>query len=326
MKKEIFGQIDNQTVYKYTIQNDKLCVCLLNYGGIIQHISYPDINNHWDNVVLNYEEFESYKENPFYFGCVVGRIAGRTSPFTINDKTYTLPKNNHHHLHGGFRGLDKRLWTEISFSDDTIILTYHSPHLEEGYPGDLDITLKYQLVENSLHWSVQAISSEDTAFNVTNHSYFNLSGGKTSGINQTLQINSDSFMELDSTMLPTGKLIPVEGTPFDFRKLKNISQDIENSHPQIDIGQGYDHPFIIDNSMPIILRDDISHRELNITTNQNACVFYSGNFLDFDRRSAICLETQAPSNGINIPEYRDLVLLKQAQSYKHENIWTFSTF
>ncbi len=318
----------DREIYKYTLENDYLRIDILNYGGIIQKIFCPDVNQKWDNVVLGYEDFEGYIENPFYLGCIAGRVAGRTESFTINGVEYPLPKNTPHHLHGGFQGLDKRVWTEEAFTNDTLVLSYTSPHMEEGYPAELHIKLKYMLIRHSLYWSIQAISDRDTAFNPTNHSYFDLSGGANLGTEQFLQIKSDYIMELDDTMMPTGRLLSVEGTPFDFRESKKISRDIEFPHPQLKLADGYDHPFIIDNHEPIVLKDEVSRRKLSIATNQHACVFYSGNFLKdpFTRRAAICLETQAPSNGINIPEYRDLVLLKAKTPYIQENVWTFSTY
>ncbi len=334
MKKELFGQLQGQDIFKYTLQNDHISISILNYGGIIQHLMCPDKYGQMDNVVLSYDDFESYKENPSYFGCMIGRCAGRTESFKLNDIDYELTKNKGIHMHGGEAGFDKKIWEEELHTEDTLILSYESKDMEECYPGTVKVTVTYRINRNSLHTGIKAVSDQETVINVTNHSYFNLSGCQLSGTEQILKINSDYIMELDEHLLPTGKIISVQGTPFDFREGKKINKDINKDHPQLKLCGGYDHPFVM-NGKSIVLQDEVSRREMTITTNQSVCILYSGNHLSpqplskgilCQKHLGICLETQAPPNGVNIPVYKNLVVLKAKQNYSQENTWTFSLY
>ncbi|MGL5955522.1 MAG: aldose epimerase family protein [Brevinema sp.] len=337
MKKQIFDQ--QEGIYKYTMENSNLRVSILNYGGIVQEILCPDIQNVWENIVLGYDHFHSYQSNIPYFGCIVGRTAGRipNGIFQLEGKEYHLATNSsNNHLHGGLSGLDKRLWQEEEFTDSRLVLSYTSPHKEENYPGNVNILLTYQLIENALEWSIEATTDQTTILNLTNHSYFNLSAGKSLGIDQLLQLDSNLFFELNDNLIPTGELLSPHQTPFDFRSFKAIKQDLYAQDIQLKTAGGYDHCFLL-NDNPILLRDESSRRQLTIHTNQLSCVFYSGNFLtdimphlshnlSCRQHIGICLETQAPPNSINMPKYRDLVILDPEEIYRHENIWSFSTY
>ncbi|MGL4676149.1 MAG: aldose epimerase family protein [Brevinema sp.] len=337
IKKEIFDQ--QESVYKYTIQNSNLSVSVLNYGGIIQEILYPNIHNVWENVVLGYDNFHSYQSNIPYFGCITGRSAGRIPDgiFQLEGQEYHLATNaSSNHLHGGFSGLDKRLWHEEEFTNSRLVLSYYSPDKEENYPGNIKIFLTYQLKDNALEWYIKATTDQTTILNLTNHSYFNLSAGKSLGTKQLLQLDSDAFFELNTNMIPTEKLLSTQQNPFDFSSFKEIQQDLHTKDIQLQIAGGYDHCFLLNNS-PILLRDKLSRRQLAIQSNQKACVFYSGNFLTntmppishnqfCQQHLGICLETQAPPNSINMPKYRDLVILHPKDIYQHKNTWTFSIY
>ena len=341
MIKDTFGTTKNQeTIHKYTLKNDFLSVSILNYGCIIQEILMSDSLGTIDNIVLGYDNIENYEENLPHFGAVIGRTAGRIEDgiFTLDDKKYQLHTNpSGTHLHGGREGLDKKIWKEEKFTDTRLVLSYISEDLEENYPGIVKFVLTYHLENNQLHWSVNAKTNKKTIINLTNHSYFNLSGLKNSGISQELMIASDYFFELKESLIPTGVLLPVTNTPFDFRISKAIKKDIHQSNEQLRIGGGYDHPFLLDakSPTPIILKDPTSGRKLEIKTDQSTCVFYSGNFLDEkvgivnaqkigEKHLGICLETQNPPNAINMEDYKNYVIISPEEEYIHKNTWIFS--
>ncbi len=331
MKKELFGQLQGQDIFKYTLQNDRLSLSILNYGGIIQHLMCPDKYGQKNNIVLSYDDFESYVSNPFYFGCMLGRCAGRTESFTLNNEEYILKKNSDtHHIHGGDEGFHKQIWDAETFNDDTLVLSYYSPHLEGGYPGNIKIDVTYRIKDNAIHTRIKAFSDQETVINIGNYNYFNLSGHSLLGTEQVLKINSDYIIETGENQLPTGKILSVQDTPFDFRKGKKINADMH----KIKDSSGYDHTFLI-NGGPIVLQDEISRRELSIETNQPSCAVYTGNHLTdasiskglkCRKHLGVCLSTQAPQNSVNIPVYKNLVTLKAKQNYIQENTWTFSVY
>jgi len=311
--KGCFGKTKKgETVTKYTLVNDHgYSVSVLNYGGIINEILVPDRHGIIKNVVLGYNNIVDYEENAPYFGCITGRTAGRIkdATFSIGEDTYVLGKNDgNNNLHGGFNALDKTIWniTEVVEKDVAMVsLNYMSPHLEEGYPGNVDIIVSYKWDNtNQLSISYRATTDQETIINLTNHSYFNLSGDfSTDILDHTLQIEADRFIQLRKDLTPED-ISEVKDTPFDFRVAKTIGQDINENNRQLMIENGYDHPFILDSIKrpQITLAHERSGRKLSITTDETCVVCYTGNFLNakfkaydevpLKKSAGVCLETQ----------------------------------
>ena len=331
--KKFFGKLKNGIdVYTFELKNDFLKVNILNYGGIIKSIHTYDKNKLWGNIVLGYDDLLSYETLSPHFGCITGRTAGRieNAEFRIDEKLYKLKNNdNQHSLHGGVKGLDKKIWDIEKHDDNEILLSYISPDGEEGYPGNLEIKVSYKLENNKLIWTCFAKTDKPTPVNITNHTYFNLSGGECLATTHVLKIDSKYIYPLKENFCPSENKIEVKNTPFDFREEKRIDKDIENSHEQLKIGKGYDHPYLLNNEeYPIELYDELTKRALKIKTNQNVCVFYSGNFLtknkgklsikkECSKHIGIAFETQECPNQI------DKILLKPDEEYYSYNEWEF---
>lgn len=346
MKIEVsfFGKTqDGEEVKKYKLINEYgYSVSILNYGGIINEINVPDKEGNISNIVLGYNCVDDYENNTTYFGCITGRTAGRTSnaTFAIDGVSYKLAQNNgENNLHGGVKGFNRVIWmtTEIVENDYIgLALNYMSPHLEEGYPGNLDTIVTYKWNnENKLIISYVATTDKDTPIILTNHSYFNLSGDLSTNIlEHELQINADQFIKIKKDSLPY-EITQVDKTPFDFRLLKKIGQDIDSDHEQIINGRGYDHPFILNNSKTpqITLIDRKSGRKLTIQTDEKCVVCYSGNYLTSDmfiydkiptqHRGGICLETQYYPDSLNFEAVPSRIL-KPLETYKQVTSYQFS--
>ena len=255
--KEKYGTLPTgEEIALYTLKNSNgMIVKAIEYGGIITSIEVPDKNQNFENVVLNLPNLEKYMASNPFFGSLVGRYGNRIArgQFTIGQKTYHLAKNNEpNHLHGGEIGFDKVKW-ETSHHDDTDIIiirfSYLSPDGEEGYPGNLKTTVEYALhkKENLLEVRYYATTDQPTHVNLTQHSYFNLSGNASESIlDHQLMINASNYLPVDQGLIPLGHLEEVQGTPFEFRSLKPIGMDIDSDNPQIQIGGGYDHCWVID--------------------------------------------------------------------------------
>ncbi len=338
-----FGYTDlNEEVVQYTLTNDKnYFVKILNYGGIITNINVPDKNGSISNVVFRYENFEDYKSNRAYLGALIGRFAGRISggKFKINDTTYTLPQNNHTNcLHGGIKGFDKKIWSATTKQEDdkvSLTLNYFSADTEEGFPGNYDLTVTYEWDNaNQLSINYTAATDKETVHAPTNHTYFNLSNDLSSDIlDHELMIKADEFVEIDDISIPT-KVSVVDNTPFDFRKAKKVKQDFDLSFEQLNIGNGYNHPFILrDNTGTIAtLYCEKSGRLMEMSTDQEAVVLYTGNFLNetikvagtngAKKNGALCLETQYVPNNMNFDKVKTHTL-KPGDVYKGKTIFRF---
>jgi aldose 1-epimerase len=331
---EEFGEVDGQIVTAYTMRNDQgMEVVCTDYGCIITKILVPNRHGIVENVVLGFNSLNDYLKYSPYFGAVVGRHAGRIqkAEFTLDGTTYTLAKNNNgNHLHGGLKGFDKVIWnTTIKDNKDSISLefSYLSKDGEEGYPGNLDIKVIYSLNnENELVMTFEGVSDQRTVVNLTNHSYFNLSGNlKRDILEHTLTLKSDQFLELNEELIPTGEIIPVDETLFDFRAGREIIEGTKSSQPQnILAGNGYDHPFLLteNNNEEIKLYDQESGRGLVIETNQPVVVLYTGNQLGEEfiinglpsrRYLGLCLETQSPPDSVHHPHFPSTILEKGEQ-------------
>ncbi|MBE6053613.1 MAG: galactose mutarotase [Clostridium sartagoforme] len=334
-------------VKSYTLINkNKMKVKVITYGGAIVEINVPDKYGNFDDVVLGYDSIEGYEEGKKFHGAIIGRCANRIkdSKFNINTKEYLLAANDGvNHLHGGINGFDKVVWDSEILDDNNNILklSYLSKDGEEGYPGNLKVEVYYSLTEdNEIKIEYNAISDKDTVVNLTNHSYFNLRGHASNDIlDEKLMVNADSFTVNDKNSIPTGEIRSVKNTPMDFRKLKKIGVDINDSYEQIEFGNGYDHNWMLNskgdlNVLAAMLVDEASGRVMEMYTTKVGVQIYTANFLDeseigkeniaYKRRSAICLETQFAPNAINDNNFESS-LLKANDEYRHTTIYKFLT-
>jgi len=308
--KEYFGNYQGLDVFKHWIENENgIKVAVLNYGGIITDFLVPDSEGNLGNVVLSYDKFEDYVGDPYYLGAIVGRNAGRirNAQFAIDDEVYKVSANEgSKNLHGGFNGFNKVVWSvdgDLS-SGNAIRLSYESKHLEEGFPGQLDVSVTYLLKENGLQIQYEAQSDRKTVVNLTNHSYFNLSGNRGMQIDDhLLKINAKSYCPLEETFLPIGVMEKLEGNPLDFSKGKAIKEAVNGNHEQVELVNGIDHPYVLEHvsGTSVELTDPVSGRYMKVLTDQHAVVVYSGNFLP-KPRTGICFETQEIPDWMNQPE------------------------
>lgn len=320
---------DGHEIKKYSMINAyNSYVSILNLGGIISEIYVPDKNGQIENVVVSFENAEAYLENPPYFGALIGRIGGRISnaEFSIEGQKYTLAKNNNNsNLHGGPNGFEKVFWSvEELITEDYLALelTHFSPDGDEGFPGNLNVKVTYKFSNNNdLEILYEATTDKKTIVNLTNHSYFNLSGNlKNNILNHTLKMDADTFGVITNEVLPTGEMRSVSNTPFDFRLGKKVGKDINSNYEQIQKVGGYDHPFILNksNASVITLLNEDNGRKMEVTTDQASVVLYTANSMGNDLilqhniksydHIALCLETQYYPDAINQENFPSKVL------------------
>ena len=335
---------NNEKVNMYTIKNNSnMEVDIISYGATIVSIRVPDKDGNIDDVALGYDNLEAYENGDKYFGALIGRCGNRikNASFKLNGKEYNLAKNNgNNHLHGGNIGFDKVVWNAEIVEENKLKLSYFSKDGEENYPGNLNVSVYYSLNDqNELKIEYYATTDEDTIVNLTNHSYFNLSGKLSDNIlNEELLINADKFTVTDSESIPTGELRDVSNTPMDFRTLKVIGNDIDSDYEQIRFGQGYDHNWMLNakgdiNTLAAKVVDETSGRIMEVYTTNEGVQFYSGNFLDgtgsskngngYNKRSGLCLETQFVPDAINNNNFTSCIL-KKDEEYNHMTIYKFS--
>jgi aldose 1-epimerase len=340
------GALPDQTpVEVFTLTNRQgMEVRAMTYGGIILSLRVPDRAGTLGDVVLGYDAAADYaKNNSPYFGAIIGRYGNRIAKgrFVLDGATYTLATNNGpNHLHGGVKGFDKVVWTGEPRSDG-VTFTYTSRDGEEGYPGTLNVRVTYSLNDrNELGVDYEATTDKPTVVNLTQHSYFNLAGqGTRDVLDHRLQIDADRYTPVDATLIPTGALAPVEGTPFDFRQPVAIGAHIADDHPQLKNGLGYDHNFVLNRSGDGMLHaarvvEPATGRTLDIATTEPGIQFYSGNFLDgtitgkqgrvYQKRFGFCLETQHFPDSPNQPAFPPTVL-RPGQTYTSRTVFTFGT-
>ena len=318
VEKKPFGvKKGGEAVNIYCIKNDMLAVEIMEYGAAIRSLLVQR-GGAWTDVVLGYDTLREYEENDGYLGACVGRVGNRIggAGFTLNGKTYTLARNDgENHLHGGVRGFDKYVWTAEELPDG-VRFARVSPDGEEGYPGTLHAAVSYRLQGNTLVIEYEASADQDTLCSLTNHSYFNLNGSG-SVLGHTLQINADEFLENSAATLPTGRRLPVAGTPFDFRVPKRVGQDIGTDDIQLRNCGGYDHNFCLTGETAAVLRGDVSGITMTVRTTLPGMQLYAANFLTERRgkngavympRAALCLETQFFPNAMACEDFEKPIL------------------
>jgi len=347
ISKDQFGTLaDGTKIWRYTLSSDSLRVRIITYGGIVQRLDAPDRHGRRANVVLGFSEIDDYvaKNNPGpYFGALIGRYGNRIAKgtFTLNGTTYHLPINNDpNSLHGGPQGFDTKVWTATPGRTPhgvSLRLDYTSRDGEMGYPGTLHASATYTLSGRSLRIDYRATTDKPTIVNLTNHSYFNLAGEGIGDIyRHLLQLNAHHYTPVDATLIPTGEIAPVRGTPMDFTRPTAIGARIDDDFQQIVYGQGYDHNYVLDGSgfrvAARVSEPDIG-RVLSVYTGEPGVQFYSGNFLDgtltgtsgkpYPRRSGFALETQHFPDSPNHPNFPSTVL-RPGQMYRTSTVYAFS--
>ena len=339
---------DGKAVSEFTLVNSQgMTMKVINYGGIVTSLTAPDRNGELADVVLGYDSLAQYVANNPYFGCLVGRYGNRIAngKFSLEGKEYSLAQNNDgNHLHGGNKGFDKVFWNIEEFASSegpALRLTYRSPDMEEGYPGNLDVEVIYILTDKN-EWKIRyrATSDKKTIVNLTQHTYFNLSGNtKADILNHELHLKADRFIPVDRTLIPTGEIASVAGTPFDFKTPTQIGARIDKDHPQLVFGRGYDHCWVLQDGgdslkLAATLHDPSTGRVVTTYTTEPGIQFYSGNFLDgtitgkfntvYQKRYGLCLETEHFPDSPNQKNFPS-VELDPGEEYITETVYAFST-
>ncbi|MDP4282366.1 MAG: aldose epimerase family protein [Bacteroidota bacterium] len=338
--KQYFGKVDGQEADLYTLSNPNgITIKITNYGGIITSVIVPDKNGKTGDIVLGYDNLKSYLEKTPYFGALVGRYGNRIAngTFTLDGKIYHLAKNDGNNtLHGGVKGFDKMIWNASEFSGNGergIILKYLSKDGEEGFPGNLNVTVKYTLNDkNQLIIRMEAVTDKPTPINLCNHSYFNLTGGETDVLNHHVTLYADRYTEVNDQLIPTGKLPLTIHTPMDFSTDHTIGERISQ------VPGGYDHNYVLTGKTgelhPVAkVTEDKSGRVLTVQSTQPGVQFYTGNFLDgtitgkngivYKKHWGFCLETQHFPDSPNQKSFPNSIL-KPGEKYSETTVIEFS--
>lgn len=348
-EREWFGTLpDGRTVDAITLTNaNGLQIRFLTLGGIIVSLLTPDRDGRLADVTLGYDTIDEYLADSHFFGALIGRYANRIAHgrFSLGGVEYTLPLNNGpNHLHGGPNGFHRALWTTEPFANERevgAVLTHTSPTGDEGYPGNLRVRVDYTLTnDDALIVDYSATTDEPTPVNLTQHAYFNLAGhDRGSVLSHELTLNASRFTPVDATLIPTGEILDVAGTPFDFRQPRAIGELMDEADEQLALGGGYDHNFVIDRTDDDLafaarLHDPISGRVLEIFTTEPGIQFYSGNGLGdhvigkqwrvYAHHGAVALETQHYPDSPNQPSFPSTILTPDAE-YRSRTVFRFST-
>jgi aldose 1-epimerase len=341
-----FGtDLDGGAVHLYTLRNvNGMEAAITDHGATVVSLQVPDRSGQFADVVLGFDDLSGYLRSDTYFGATIGRYANRIAHgrFTLDGVEYQLPKNNgENSLHGGLKGFDKVLWaaTGVGSEQPSLELTYLSKDGEQGYPGNLSVSVRYTLTSNNeLRIEYAARTEKDTILNLTNHSYFNLSGAGSGNIlSHMLEIAADRYTPINSQLIPTGQLQNVENSPFDFRKPTAVGSRIDSDNEQLKRAGGYDHNFVLNGggalSFAARVSEATSGRVLEVFTSQVGIQFYSGNFLngtargkrgiEYQRRSGLCLETQHFPDSPNHPNFPSTVL-KAGETFESTTVYRFS--
>ncbi|MBQ7336366.1 MAG: galactose mutarotase [Clostridia bacterium] len=347
--KQYFGTLeDGRDVYNYTMRNEAgMTVRICDFGGTIMEVRVPDKFGRMSDVVQGYDSIRDYVLDTAYIGALIGRVGNRIEKgkFRLEGKQYQIYCNNNgNSLHGGKVGYSHRIWSvkPVDGEEPKLILNLVSPDGEEGFPGTLNITVTYALLKsNALSIHYHATTDQKTVVNLTNHAYFNL-GGCSSGkiFDHVLQMDADAYLPTDETLIPTGEIRSVTGTPFDFREPKTVGYDFDLSDYDLNLAGGYDHCFCFtggetkDPTLRIEVYEPNSGRLMQVYTNQPCVQFYSGNFLNNPEhplkggypqnpQAAFCLETQKMPDAINHPNFTDTVL-QPGETYDYTTVYQFS--
>jgi len=339
------GEQDGKKVELFTLKNANGMVAqITNFGGRVVTLWAADKNGKFEDVVLGYPTFKAYQEaSESYFGTLIGRYGNRigNAQFILNDSLYKLAANNGpNSLHGGIKGYNDVVWDAVQNDESTLFLSYLSPDGEEGFPGNLQVNVTYELTDdNELKVEYKATTDKSTPVNLTQHSYFNLKGaGNGDILDHVLQINAAFYTPADSTLIPTGELAPVDGTPLDFRTPVAIGARINEDHPQLKTGKGYDHNWVLatpsDTALTFAARvtEPASGRTMEVYTNEPGVQFYCGNFMTgkevgknnkvYPFRGGFCLETQHFPDSPNKPQFPS-VILNPGQEYYSVCVYKF---
>ena len=343
-----FGKTpDGQEVRLYRLRNATgMTAEIMTYGAIVVSLEAPDKDGNMDDIVLGYDNLQDYLKETPYFGAIVGRYGNRIGKgkFTLDGVTYTLATNDGaNHLHGGVKGFDKVVWDgKPVYRPDGVgvELSYLSKDGEEGYPGNLQVTVTYILTnKDELRIEYHATTDKATPVNVTHHGYFNLTGGRRDILGHELMLNADKFTPVDAGLIPTGRLVDVEGTPMDFRKSTAIGARIGDNYEQLKFGGGYDHNWVLTkqgNRMTLAARvyEPTTGRIMEVRTTEPGIQFYAGNFLDgtltgkggivYKHRYGFCLETQHYPDSPNKPEFPSTIL-RPGGTYETTTVYRFLT-
>ena len=345
--KQSFGKTDDgKEVFLYTLKNAHgMEVVISTFGGDVMSIKVPDKAGKIADVTLAFDNVADYEKPGPYFGAIVGRYANRIAngSFKLDGKEYHVPQNDGPNaLHGGNKGFDKRVWDAKQSSDacgQHLHLHYLSKDGEEGFPGNLNVDVTYTLNDkNELELHYVATTDKDTVLNLSNHTYFNLKGqGQGNILDHKIMINADRFTPVDATLIPTGVLQPVEGTPFDFRKLTVIGARIDDDNEQLKLAHGYDHNWVLNGGGKVRLAAKVveptTGRVLEVLTDQPGLQFYTGNFLNgsakgkgsvYNKRDGFCLETQHFPDSPNHPNF-PTTELKAGEKFQSTTIFRFTT-
>ena len=335
--KNIFGTTPNgETAYLYTITCGSLEAVITDFGATLVKLYVPDSKGGRADVVLGFDSPAAYAANDTYFGATVGRNANRIkgAAIVLSGTTYALQANDGvNSLHSGPAGYERRLWQVAEQEADRICFTLHSPHLDQGFPGNADIRVTYRLTTDSLEIRYEAVSDRDTVFNLTNHSYFNLAGHNRPelAMQQTLSMPARFFTVADAQSIPTGEMRAVEGTPMDFRSPKALGRDIGEDYEPLHLQNGYDHNFEVFCNPCATLSDPDSGRSLAVYTDCPGMQVYTANFtrgdgkdgIHYEPRCAVCLETQFYPDAIHNPQWKQPVT-KAGEKYRSKTTYRFS--
>lgn len=337
-------EIDGKPVHLFSLKNKSGSKALVtNFGGRLVGLFVPDKEGKLVDVVAGFDSIEGYqKSTEPYFGATIGRYGNRIAKgrFTLDGKAYQIFTNNGvNMLHGGKKGYQDVVWDAKQTDGQTLELRYFSKDMEEGFPGNLDITVTYTLTDdNALKISYKATTDKNTVVNLTNHAFFNLNGSQSGSIlNHLVKINAGKYTPVDSTLIPSGKIEDLKGTPFDFTQAKTIGKDIDIKNPQLENGKGYDHNFVLNPHQvdePVaVVTGDKTGIVMSVYTDQPGLQFYSGNFMQSkntmkgnhkdDFRTAFALETQHFPDSPNQPSF-PTTILKKGESYQSQSIYKFS--
>lgn len=337
-------EVDGKPVALYTLVNDNgVEACITNYGGRLVSLMVPDKDGELRDVVLGHDSIADYINIDGNFGALIGRYGNRINQgrFAIDGVEYQLPQNNYGHcLHGGPKGFHHAVWAASQSCDSILNLSLSSPDGEWGFPGNINVEVSYTLTaDNAIKISYSATTDAPTILNLTNHSYFNLSGDPSKDIlNEIVWFDANGYTPIDSTFMTSGEILPVEGTPFDFSTPKALGQDINADNEQLKNGLGYDHNMVLTksrnvNAPAVIVKDPESGIKMEVFTTEPGIQFYVGNFLDgtvkgkrgiaYPQRSAICLESQHFPDSPNKPHW-DSVVVRPGQVYTSYCAYRFS--